>query len=102
MSERWKGVTELARALAGATDRDGAAALLSTALEKTFRPTAFALAFEEGDAEAAVPSHARPLPAEVYRPFLTLALRRGALRLDGTEAIAPARAHQCARPSSAA
>ena len=86
MSDRWGQLTQYARELAGATDRNAIAAALYKQLETTFRPTAVAIAFEEGDAEAAAPTHARPGPGEIYRPFLTLCLRRGILRLDGTEA----------------
>jgi two-component system NtrC family sensor kinase len=86
VSERWSQVTLLARELAVVSDRDAVAVALARRLEQAFRPTALALAFEEGDAEAAVPVHAKPAPADIYRPFLTLALRRGVLRLDGTEA----------------
>jgi len=86
VSERWEEIGPLSRDLASAPDRHGIAAALFKHLEATFRPTAVAIAFEEGDAEVSVPTHARPGPAEPYRPFLTLSLRRGVLRLDGTEA----------------
>lgn len=86
MNERWKELPLFARDLAGAADRSEIATLLAKRLESVFRPTAIALAFEEGDAEAATPVVAKPGSAEVYRPFLTLALRRGVHRLDGTEA----------------
>ena len=82
MSERWGQVAQLAHDLAAAADRNEIAATLETA----FRPTAIAIGFEGGDAEAALPTHAKPGTPELYRPFLTLALRRGVLRLDGTEA----------------
>lgn len=86
MTDRWGQVGLLARDLAAATDRPALAGALVKHLEATFRPTAIAVAFEEGDAEVAPPLHARPGPGEIYRPFLTLSLRRGVLRLDGTEA----------------
>ena len=86
MNERWVQLAPLARDLAGAADRDALAAVLFKHLDATFRPTALAVAFEEGDAEVAAPKHARPGPGEIYRPFLTLSLRRGVLRLEGTEA----------------
>ncbi|HET7042014.1 MAG TPA: hypothetical protein VFI13_08335, partial [Gemmatimonadales bacterium] len=86
MTDRWAPVGLLARELAAATDRNAIAGALFKQLEATFRPTAIAIAFEEGDAEVATPTHARPGPGEIYRPFLTLSLRRGVLRLDGTEA----------------
>ena len=86
MSQRWSEVALLAHDLAAATGRDEVAAALFTRLESTFRPTAIAIGFEEGDAESAAPTQAKPGPGEIYRPFLTLALRRGLLRLDGTEA----------------
>jgi two-component system NtrC family sensor kinase len=77
---------ELAAALAGVADRNAIAKILVERLEASFRPTSIALAFEAGDAESGEPLVARPAPADQYRPFLTLALRRGLLRLDGTEA----------------
>lgn len=86
MTDRATLVAQLARELSGAADRSEIATTLFKRLEATFRPTAIAIAFEEGDAEAAIPLQARPNPAEIYRPFLTLALRRGVLRLEGTEA----------------
>jgi len=86
VSERWPHVTLLARELAAAADRNAVANVLARRLEQAFRPTALAIAFEDTDAESAMPLIAKPAPAEVYRPFLTLALRRGALRLEGTEA----------------
>ena len=86
MSERWGQVAQLARDLAGAADRTEIAATLVKRLETAFRPTAIAIGFEGGDAEAALPTHAKPGAPELYRPFLTLALRRGVLRLDGTDA----------------
>ncbi len=86
MSERWGQVAQLAHDLAAAADRNEIAATLVRRLETAFRPTAIAIGFEGGDAEAALPTHAKPGTPELYRPFLTLALRRGVLRLDGTEA----------------
>lgn len=86
MSDRSGQIGLLARDLAAATDRLSIATALFKHLESTFRPTAIAIAFEEGDAEVAIPTHARPGPGEIYRPFLTLCLRRGVLRLDGTDA----------------
>jgi two-component system NtrC family sensor kinase len=86
VSERWSQVTLLARELSVTTDRNAVAQALVRRLEQAFKPTALAFAFEEGDAEAAAPLHAKPSPGDVYRPFLTLALRRGVLRLEGTEA----------------
>lgn len=86
MSARWGQVAQLASDLAAAADRTEIAATLVRRLETAFRPTAIALGFEGGDAEAALPMHAKPGAPELYRPFLTLALRRGVLRLDGTEA----------------
>ncbi|MEP6745728.1 MAG: ATP-binding protein [Gemmatimonadota bacterium] len=86
MSERWPQVAQLARELAGSADRSEVAATLLKRLESAFRPAAIAIAFEEGDAEVALPLQAKPGAGELYRPFLTLALRRGMLRLDGAEA----------------
>lgn len=86
MSDRWSHVAELARDLASVADRGELAAALVRRLDAAFRPQVLALAFEEGDAEAGPPVHARPGPGEAYRPFLTLALRRGTLKLEGPEA----------------
>ena len=86
MNERWRDLPGFARDLAGTADRGEVAALLGKRLESAFRPTAIAIAFEEGDAEAAAPVLAKPGNAEAYRPFLTLGLRRGVHRLDGAEA----------------
>ena len=60
MSERWGQVAQLAHDLAAAADRNEIAATLVRRLEIAFRPTAIAIGFEGGDAEAALPTHAKP------------------------------------------
>lgn len=79
-------LTRFAGDLAGAHDAAAVAARLSARLLEAFGPDAWAVAFTAGDYESGIPLHADPAPAERYRPFLTLALRRGALHLSGAEA----------------
>ena len=79
-------LAQFAGDLAGAPDAPAVGARLAARLLEAFGPDTWAVAFTAGDYEAGIPLHASPAPPERYRPFLTLALRRGALHLSGSEA----------------
>jgi two-component system NtrC family sensor kinase len=94
-------VARFAGDLAGASDAATVAARLAARLVEGFAPEAWAVAFTAGDFEAGVPTHAEPPPAERFRPFLTLALRRGAFRSSGVDAAARLGLDPSAAPAEA-